>query len=47
MRMLLMGFCLVVLTGCAAFEQSPDDISKKLADPTRGQLYERDPLQGY
>lgn len=31
------------LVGCAAFEQTPDDLQKKIASPTKGQLYERNP----
>lgn len=47
MRTLLVAAGLLVLAGCAAFEQSPDDVQKKLAEPTKGQFYERDPLEGY
>jgi hypothetical protein len=44
---LLVGICLIFLMGCAAFEQTPEDVQKKLTQPTKGQLYERDPLAGY
>ena len=37
--------CLMV--SCATFEQTPEDVQKKLSEPTRGRLYERDPLQPY
>lgn len=47
MRMLLMALCVVLLAGCAAFEQTPEDVQKKLSDPTGGHLYERDPLQDH
>jgi hypothetical protein len=47
MRKLLLAVGLVLLTGCAAFEQTPEDIQHKLSEPTKGHLYERDPLQGY
>ncbi len=30
------------LAGCAAFEQTPDDLQKKISSPTKGHLYERD-----
>ncbi len=43
----LLVLCLILLTGCAVFEQTPDDVQKKLTDPTAGQLYERDPMEGY
>ena len=43
MRSLVLGL-LVMLAGCATFEQTPEDVQRKLADPTRGHLYERDPL---
>ena len=43
MRWLWLGL-VVVLAGCAAFEQSPEDVQRKLSDPTKGHLYERDPL---
>ena len=47
MRLLLMALCLVLLAGCQAFEQTPDDVQKKLMDPTSGHLYEPDPMEGY
>jgi hypothetical protein len=47
MRLLLLIWGLVVLVGCAAFETSPEDVKQKLSDPTKGHLYERDPLQDY
>jgi hypothetical protein len=31
------------LCGCAAFEQTPDDLHRKISSPTKGHLYERDP----
>jgi len=34
---------LAALCGCAAFEQTPDDLQRKITSPTQGQLYERDP----
>lgn len=39
------GFaCLVCLwlAGCAIFEQTPQDVQQKLANPTKGRLFERD-----
>ena len=45
MSKLLAGLLVLLLAGCATFEQSPGDLEKKLSEPTRGQLYERDPLQ--
>jgi hypothetical protein len=47
MRTRLLGVCLILLAGCAAFEQTPEDVQKKLAEPTKGQLYERNPLEEY
>jgi hypothetical protein len=47
MRLLVLGLCLIFLMGCAAFEQTPQDVQKKLSDPTKGKLYERDPLAEY
>jgi len=47
MKTLLLSFGLLLLAGCAAFESSPEDIQRKLSDPTKGHLYERDPLQPY
>jgi hypothetical protein len=44
--MILLALGLVFLAGCATFEQTPQDIEKKLSDPTKGHLYERDPLEG-
>lgn len=46
MSKLMIGLLLMLVTGCAAFEQSPEDIKEKLADPAGGRLYERDPLEG-
>ena len=45
MSKLLVGLWVLLLAGCAAFEQTPEDLQKKISEPTRGQLYERDPLQ--
>ena len=45
MKPLLMAMLLMLLAGCAAFEQNPDDLQKKLSESTHGHLYERDPLQ--
>ncbi|HUK83183.1 MAG TPA: hypothetical protein VLZ12_11200 [Verrucomicrobiae bacterium] len=47
MRLLLLGLGLMLLVGCAAFETSPGDVQRKLSDPTKGHLYERDPLESY
>jgi len=47
MRLLLLGIFLNLVAGCAVFEQTPEDVQKKLSQPTKGQLYERDPLTGY
>jgi hypothetical protein len=47
MRTSLLAVWLILMSGCAAFEQTPEDVQKKLTDPTKGQLYERDPMQGY
>ena len=44
MKTLMLGLFLALLAGCAAFEQTPDDISKKITQPTKGHLYERDPM---
>jgi len=39
-----LSLCLfLLLGGCAAFEQSPEDVQNKLTNPTKGHLYERDP----
>ncbi len=43
LRNWLLAAALVALCGCAAFEQTPDDLQKKIMSPTRGHLYERDP----
>jgi hypothetical protein len=43
MRWLLV-VVMALLVGCATFEQTPEDLQKKLSNPTKGQLYERDPL---
>ena len=43
MRWILLGL-LVTLAGCATFEQTPEDVQNKLSNPTKGHLYERDPL---
>jgi hypothetical protein len=45
MNAFLAGLLVLLLAGCAAFEQTPADLEKKLSDPTRGRLYERDPLE--
>jgi len=47
MRLLLLGLGLALLVGCAAFETTPGDVQRKLSDPTKGHLYERDPTQDY
>ena len=47
MKTLLLSFGLLLLAGCAAFESYPEDTQRKLSDPTKGHLYERDPLQPY
>jgi hypothetical protein len=44
--MLLVVLGLISLVGCATFEQTPQDIEKKLSEPTKGHLYERNPLEG-
>lgn len=46
MKWLLLALGLA-LTGCAVFEQTPEDIQQKLTNPGSGQLYERDPLTEY
>jgi outer membrane lipoprotein-sorting protein len=46
MRMLLLVLGLIFLVGCATFEQTPQDIEKKLSEPMKGHLYERNPLEG-
>ena len=43
MRWLAVGL-LVLAMGFAVFEQSSEDVQNKLTHPTKGQLYERDPL---
>ena len=43
MKDLLLGLMLGV-AGCATFEQTPEDVGRKLSHPTKGHLYERDPL---
>ncbi len=43
MKWLLWGLWLR-LAGCATFEQTPEDLQRKLSNPTKGHLYERDPL---
>lgn len=47
MMRLILALGVILLAGCAAFEQTPEDLQKKLNGPTKGQLYERDPLEGY
>lgn len=47
MRVALMAVFAMLVAGCAAIEQSPDDIGKKLTEPTKGHFYERDPLQDH
>ena len=47
MKALLMAMLLTLVAGCAVFEQTPDDLQKKLSESTHGRLYERDPLQDY
>ena len=44
MRTVLAILLAVALAGCAVFEQTPEDVKNKLADPTQGQLYQRNPL---
>ncbi len=46
MRAVLLVFGLVLLAGCATFEETPQDVEKRLADPTRGHLYQPDSDQG-
>jgi hypothetical protein len=46
MKPLLMAMLVMLLMGCQAFEQTPADLQKKLSEPTKGHLYERDPLEG-
>jgi len=45
--LLLMMFGLVLLAGCATFEETPQDIEKRLADPTKGHLYDPDQDESY
>ena len=47
MRWLILILGIVVLAGCAVFEQTPEDVQQKLSQPTKGRLYERDPLDDY
>jgi hypothetical protein len=46
MKAILMAGLMALVAGCATFEQTPEDLEKKLSDPTRGHLYERNPLEG-
>jgi hypothetical protein len=46
MRRWWLALGLVWLVGCATFEQTPQDLERKLSEPTKGHLYERDPLRG-
>jgi hypothetical protein len=47
-RQLLVGLmAAVALAGCAVFEQTPADVQQKFSEPTKGHLYERDPLEQY
>jgi hypothetical protein len=39
---LLFGFSLVFLAGCAAFETTPKDVEQKLTHPLDGHLYAPD-----
>jgi hypothetical protein len=43
LKNLLLMAALAALCGCAAFEQTPDDLQRKISSPTKGRLYERDP----
>lgn len=43
----LMLSLILGLSGCAVFEQTPEDVQRKLSNPTSGQLYERDPRTDY
>ena len=47
MRWLILMLGVTVLTGCAVFEQTPEDVQHKLSQPTKGRLYERDPDEDY
>jgi hypothetical protein len=47
MLRLTLALALALAAGCAVFEHSPQEVQRKLAEPTTGQLYERDPLEGY
>jgi hypothetical protein len=47
MKTLAGALLLLLLCGCAAIEQTPEDIQRKLSEPTKGRLYERDPLEDY
>ena len=42
-KILFITTALTWLVGCAAFEQTPDDLHKKITSPGSGHLYERDP----
>jgi hypothetical protein len=47
MKTILSVLLLAFLAGCAVFEQTPEDVQRKLTtESTKGRLYERDPLEG-
>jgi hypothetical protein len=45
MRTILLALSLLTLVGCAAFEQTPDDLQRKISEPTKGQLYTPEPAR--
>ena len=46
MRKLLGLGWLLLLAGCAVIEQRPEEVERKLAEPTRGQLFVPEPESG-
>ena len=42
-RWLVALWIAAMCAGCAAFEQKPDDLQRKLSDPMGGHLYLPDP----
>ena len=45
MRTILLALSLITLAGCAAFEQTPDDVQRKISQPAKGQLYTPEPTR--
>ncbi len=44
---LLFGFSLVLLAGCAAFETTPADVQQHLTHPLDGNLYDPNTRENY